>query len=121
MAEQFPTLSVEMMTDSTIKRTPRILTHEFGDGYTARIPDGINNMPAEFTIVYRDLSIADHNILMNFIKPLAASGATVDIPLYPEDPTGSARGLFYIVDYTPTPSEGGVLWSWTINAKEVFF
>lgn len=116
----YPTLSVSPMVGSKVSREIKLFTHQFGDGYTSRIPQGINNMPRSMSFVYDSLSPADHAILLAFMESDAGKGYTCTVPVWPEDASGNKKALFYITDFDYSASEGGVLWQWTINFKEVF-
>lgn len=105
---------------SRITAKPRLFVQEFGDGHIARIPDGINNLPREFKLAYRNISPAEHTSLASFVPPLAASGATVSIRVLPQDPSGVTQMLAYVQDYTFGANEGGALWDWDITLREVW-
>jgi phage-related protein len=109
-----------MTPSSRIQRAARMHIQEMGDGVINRIPDGINNTPAVFTIVYENLSPAEHVTLGNFVRPHLAAGTTLTIPCLPEDPTGATTGLFYIVSSNNQPDQFGSLFNWTIQCREVF-
>lgn len=105
---------------SRIRREPRMITQEFGDGHIARIPDGINNQPREYTLAYRNITVSDHAKLLAFVPPLAGNGTTVTVPLWPEVPAGNTTALFYVREYDFSSDEGGNVWQWTIRLREVF-
>lgn len=117
MATAWPTLSRNMDWGSTIAREPQIDLNKFGDGYVVRMPLGINNLPATFTIVYNNLSQSDYSTLIAFVKAKAASGAALTIPLLPEDRTGATTGNFFIKSFSVA---GDILPSMTIVCEEVF-
>ena len=48
--------------------TPRILAASFGDGYEQRLPDGLNTMPKNFTLVYATRPKADIDTLVVFFE-----------------------------------------------------
>jgi phage-related protein len=50
------------------KNEPRVLWNSFGDGYSQRAADGINNDPAEWTLGWIGRPLADINTLDDFFK-----------------------------------------------------
>lgn len=49
-----------------LKRTPRTLRAQFGDGYGERAPDGINNMPYTGSLNWDNLSGVEAKALTDF-------------------------------------------------------
>lgn len=49
----------------TIK--PRVLTAQFGDGYSQRVTDGINNITREWSVSFNSKSISDINNIESFL------------------------------------------------------
>src|SRR5690348_13475627 len=87
-------------TRLTVK--PRVLTAEFGDGYSQRSIDGINNNRQVWEVVWNNLLDSEMDNLRNFLDSLAGVGAFTWSP--PKDP---AAGTYKFVakdgyDYTPT-------------------
>lgn len=117
MATNWPVLSRKMDWGSSISRTPQVDLNNFGDGYVARYPLGINNLPGTFNIVYGNLSQADFNILVPFIKTHAALSTDLIIPLYPEDISGNTTGIFFIKSYNVSTD---MLPTVTLTCEEIY-
>lgn len=65
--DTFP--SVAVSEGSTPKETaPRVIRYKFGDGYTQRVSDGINNILVDWTLVWTDLSPANRETLDTFLR-----------------------------------------------------
>lgn len=106
---------------TTLDRVFRNKTHEFGDGYFAVIPDGINSLPARYTIAYRDMSAAQLKLLVDFLKPNIRTATTLTVPILLEGVVdGTQTGLFKIVDYQTSVIEQGLLFDCSINLREVY-
>lgn len=117
----WPTLASKMDVSTSITYNPRVIVNQFGDGYQARVADGINNNPRQMTVQYVNISPTDHHTLLNFVKPKSASGEAVTVPVLPEDETGSTTALFMILPgYSFSANEGGALYNWTIPLQEVY-
>lgn len=50
-----------------VKRRPRVLKAQFGDGYAQRVGDGINNSPQKWDIRFEDISKADALAIDNYL------------------------------------------------------
>jgi phage-related protein len=50
-----------------VKYQPRLLTVQFGDGYTQQTPDGINYMLRTFTVTWEILTNAERTLINNFL------------------------------------------------------
>jgi hypothetical protein len=110
-----------MDTSTSITYSPRVIVNQFGDGYQARVPDGINNNPRQMTVQYANISPTDHHTLLAFVKAKSATGEGVVVPVLPEDETGATTALFYIPPgYSFSANEGGALYNWTIPLQEVW-
>lgn len=110
-----------MTPDGTsVSREARMKTHEMGDGYTARIPDGINNTPAVFTVAYKYLTQPQHAALIAFVNTHKKAGTALTIPILPEDSSGALTGLFYIQSSSFSAVEGGGLYNHTIVCRQVY-
>jgi hypothetical protein len=117
----WPTLTSKMDTSTSISYSPRVIVNDFGDGYQARVADGINNNPRSMTVQYVHMSPTDHHTLLAFVKTYSASGEGVVVPVLPEDETGATTALFMIQSgYSFSADEGGALYNWTIPLREVW-
>lgn len=47
--------------------TPRVRKAQFGDGYTQRVGDGLNNMPRKWSVTFRQVT-ADADIIEAFLE-----------------------------------------------------
>lgn len=123
MAISWVSLTAKMHTSSTVSYDVKIRTNNFGDGYQARIPLGINNKPRKFNVVYQDITYADHQALVTYWNTYGGTGQAMTVPVYPEKEDGSVTALF-IFDPASPPSysadEGGALYNWTIPLQEVY-
>src|SRR5262249_17439905 len=67
---------------------PRILTSDFGDGYSQRTLDGINFNRQVWQVVWENLLDSERNNITNFLNALAGVGAFLWFP--PKDPAAGA-------------------------------
>jgi len=63
---------VNITPDRGLKTTqkPRVLSIAYGDGYEQRIADGINNLPEEWTLSWKNRNIAETNKIIKFFEDL---------------------------------------------------
>ena len=63
---------VNITPDRGLKTTqkPRVLSIAYGDGYEQRIADGINNLPEEWTLSWKNRNIAETNKMIKFFEDL---------------------------------------------------
>lgn len=59
---------------SQASRNYRIKAVQYGNGYSQRAKDGINNVQDAWNITYRSLSSTDYTTLMNALNTYAATG-----------------------------------------------
>ena len=57
------------------KKGYRILTADFGDGYSQRAADGLNGQNESMTMVWNTITYADALIIMNFLDSMQGVGA----------------------------------------------
>lgn len=119
MAELYPTLSLLPDPSSTINRTIKLDMTQMGEGYSTRYADGQNNVPGTYTIIYKYLGAADEALLRGFINR-NTKGQSVQVPLWPEDPTGHSTGYYVITSFAVPRSDNGVDCDVTITLEEVF-
>jgi phage-related protein len=67
----FPTTVAQPSYNSSEDHTPRVLTASFGDGYSQRSLDGINNDPGLFNLVWTNLLDAESDNIVNFLSARA--------------------------------------------------
>ena len=76
------------------KVSPKFLASEFGDGYSAIIPAGINNQLLEpLDLVFADIDYADAEVMYNFMR--ARNGETFLYTLPLEATPRKFRGYPY--------------------------
>ena len=46
---------------------PRVLTYQFGDGYSQRVNDGINNMPSIYNLTFSGRSVTQADAIIAFL------------------------------------------------------
>lgn len=51
----------------SIKRKPRVLMNSYGDGYSARVGDGINTMPRSASLTFGPLTRAQADAIDSFM------------------------------------------------------
>jgi len=63
---------VNITPDRGLKTTqkPKVLSIAYGDGYEQRIADGINNLPEEWTLSWKNRTIAETNKMIKFFEDL---------------------------------------------------
>lgn len=59
---------IEPSYTTRLSLQPRILRVEFGDGYEQRVPEGINNLPLNFSLVFANRSLAIIKELRRFFE-----------------------------------------------------
>ena len=57
-------LTTKIDQSSTRKRTNRVLSAKFGDGYSQEAPDGTNSQTDEWSVAYSNLSSADRTTVL---------------------------------------------------------
>jgi phage-related protein len=57
------------------KKSFRVLSADFGDGYSQRTPDGLNNEIESISMVWNTLSYSDAAIITNFLDGCGGSQA----------------------------------------------
>jgi len=65
------------------KNTPRIKTISFGDGYTQRIPDGINTLLLNFSLTFESRDLHEITAILHFLTIRNASESFVWLPPAP--------------------------------------
>lgn len=48
--------------------TPRVLQANFGDGYSQRVPDGLNNIEEKWSLKWDILTLAEKNAIVAFFE-----------------------------------------------------
>lgn len=59
---------VEPSIETTRSMKPRVLTAQFGDGYSQRGPDGLNAMMETMTVAWSRLQPADAAVIVSFLS-----------------------------------------------------
>src|SRR5688572_3201304 len=65
-------LTTQISQGSTRTRKNRVLTAQFGDGYSQEAPDGINTLVDEWSIRYDNLNLTDRNTLWTALDAVGA-------------------------------------------------
>lgn len=100
-----------------VSAKPRVLTADFGDGYTQRSIDGINNNPQVWQVVWENLLNAEMVNLRNFLDGLAGVGAFLWSP--PLDPSGGTYKFCAKDGYDWTPTDAGA-GTFSVKFTQVF-
>lgn len=60
--------------DRGFERTskPRVSVIAFGDGYEARVPDGLNTLPRSYRLTFNSRTTTEADLIDNFLKARAA-------------------------------------------------
>lgn len=61
---------------SSVETQVRLIETEFSDGYSQRIPDGVNNLRRVYNVVFENLDTADSATLRNWLTTYS-QGETV--------------------------------------------
>jgi len=61
---------------SSVETQVRLIETEFSDGYSQRIPDGVNNIRRVYNVVFENLDSADSTTLRNWLTTYS-QGETV--------------------------------------------
>jgi|SaaInlStandDraft_2_1057019.scaffolds.fasta_scaffold01022_5 phage-related protein len=78
--------------------TPKIKESPFGDGYTQRLPDGINTIKKNFSIIYKDRLKADIDDMVTFLD--STGGATAFNFTYANDNAGGQESTIKVIAKT---------------------
>src|SRR5579864_69880 len=100
----FPTGLPNPSYSSQVKKQPRVLVASFGDGYSQRSADGINNNRQIWTNVWENMLLSEYTNLCNFLDSMAGIGAFTWSP--PQDPAAGTY-KFTCKDYGWTPTDAG--------------
>lgn len=66
MAETLPPIPIAFSPQ--VSEQPRVRTVQFGDGYAARITDGLNTQPVKVTLPYKNRTHQETAILLDFFR-----------------------------------------------------
>ena len=64
-----------------IDAQPRVLKASYGDGYEQRVPEGINNIPESWNLIWKNRTLAESNKIISFLE--TTKGST-SFDWYPE-------------------------------------
>ena len=66
-----------LVPDRYLKRSssPRVKTINFGDGYSQRLQDGINNMEESWDLEFKNRRYQDVQLIVNFLEYYAGTNA----------------------------------------------
>lgn len=100
---------------STRKRMNRVLSAQFGDGYSQEAPNGINSLVDEWNVVYGNLTSSERTTLL---AALDTAGSWDTITWTP--PGDTAKKWKVTKDgWSETPLAGDQ-WSITFSLRQVF-
>lgn len=66
MAENLPNIPIAFSPQ--ISEAPRVRTVQFGDGYAARVLDGLNTQPVKVTVPWKNRSHQEMRTLIDFFR-----------------------------------------------------
>jgi len=92
---------------------PRVLTAQFGDGYSQRTGDGINIAPRSWSLQFTSRTTAEKDAIEGFL--VARNG----IESFDWTPPTGAAGKFLCKSWQVTP-QNAVTWSISATFDEVF-
>jgi phage-related protein len=72
--DTLPTVSRNPSWGTATDTTAKVIESDFADGYSQRVPDGINNVSDSYSVVWTDMPLADVETLITFFK--GKGGAT---------------------------------------------
>lgn len=75
MIASFPPEALPPSPSTAPRKNFRVLRADFGDGYSQRTPDGLNVQMEEWTMVWSNVTLAEKNVITNFIDSLQGVGA----------------------------------------------
>ncbi len=107
-------LTTHIDESSSMKRTFRVKRVEFGNGYEQVAPDGINSSRDEWSVVYRNLTSAERDTLLNVLN--AAQGWDYISWQAP----GDAASKKWRINNEYSMSTNGNLWSVTVPLLQVY-
>tara|TARA_R110000851_G_scaffold50512_4_gene120574 strand:+ start:4906 stop:5256 length:351 start_codon:yes stop_codon:yes gene_type:complete len=87
--------------NSSKQTTTRIRRANFGDGYSLRVADGLNDIVRDVQLRWEGLSVTDYNTIIAFFE--AHNGAEAFIYTLPDE--GSSR-TFSVENWTTTYPSG---------------
>jgi len=93
---------------------PRVQRNQFGDGYSQRVPLGINILSHDWTLSYTALSATNWATISAFLEDHSDGEAFYYTP-YGE----SAVRVFTALKWSPIPRQGNV-WDVSISLTEEF-
>jgi len=90
---------------------PRVLRSVFGDGYTQRVGDGLNPIQESWNFVVKDITAAEKDTVVAFLKAKAGAEAFYWTPIGETVPR-----QYTCAEWLPVPGEGEL---WSISASFV--
>lgn len=75
--------------------TPRVLRHDFGDGYVQRTPNGLNNIPKTFSVSFNNRVRAEIDDIVAYFESL--QGATAFNFTYADTNAGGNENTIKVV------------------------
>lgn len=101
--------------DSSLVKQPNVLSISFGDGYSQRAAQGINNNPAKFDWSWSGLDQTDADAIFNFFEARAGHEA-----FYYTPPFEITARKFICTNYSKMFSEGVGFFGLRASFLEVF-
>lgn len=98
---------------SSVSTQVRLFETEFSDGYTQRIPDGVDNLRRVYTVIYENLDVADSNSVRTWLTTYS-QGETVKANTHATD---NVERNWYIRDWDESLT-GPITRTFTITLVE---
>jgi len=109
--------SINPSVGSGAQVQPRILTSKFGDGYSQRVPDGLNFMDKELTLTWDALDLVQFSEILSFLESHA--GYLSFYYTFPGE-NDANKGLFIAPKWSYQPREGGTTYSLSTSLERVY-
>jgi phage-related protein len=100
---------------STRTRKNRVLSAQFGDGYSQEAPDGTNALTDEWTIVYENLSTANRDTVWTALNAVGSWDILTWTP-----PGESSKKWKVTKDGVTESAMSGATYSLTFKVRQVF-
>ena len=108
-------LTTMISQTSTRKRTYRVLSAQFGDGYSQEAPDGINDVVDEWNLKYENLTTDERSTLMTALDSVGGYDYLTYAP-----PGDSLKRWKISKDGVSETPKSGDLWDISFTIKQWF-
>lgn len=96
-------------------QAPRIFRTDFGDGYSQRVPDGINNAPRSLKMKLQNLTVIERDAVLEFIEAKRGAGA-----FYYQPPNEGVLLIWSCPKWSVSPMLNKQLWEIDLNFTQEF-